>query len=44
MDLIDSNVSLEEFVLINNVLNEYKEMKKEIKSSNSIKWIFISLK
>ena len=36
-DLIDSNVSLEEFVLINNVLNEYKEMKKEIKSSNSIK-------
>ena len=43
-DLIDSNVIHDEFVLINNVLNEYKEMKKEMKNSNSIKWIFISLK
>ena len=36
-DLIDSNVIHDEFVLINNVLNEYKEMKKEMKNSNSIK-------
>ena len=29
--LIDSNISHHEFVLINNVLNEYDNMKKEIK-------------
>ena len=29
--LIDSNISLDEFVLINNVLNEYDDMKEEIK-------------
>ena len=29
--LIDSNISHDEFVLLNNVLNRYDEMKKEIK-------------
>ena len=32
--LIDSNISHDEFVLINNVLNEYDDMKEEIKNSN----------
>ena len=30
--LIDSNISHDEFVLINNLLNEYDEMKREIKN------------
>ena len=30
--LIDSNISHDEFVLINNVLKEYEEMKEEIKN------------
>ena len=29
---IDSNISYDEFVLINNVLKEYDEMKEEIKN------------
>ena len=29
--LIDSNISHDEFVLLNNVLSRYDEMKKEIK-------------
>ena len=33
--LIDSNISHDEFVLINNVLKEYEEMKEEIKNSNN---------
>ena len=32
--LIDSNISLDEFVLINNVLKEYDDMNKEIKNLN----------
>ena len=35
--LIDSNIGHDEFVSINNVLNEYEDMKKEIKISNNIK-------
>ena len=31
---IDSNISHDEFVLINNVINEYDDMKEEIKNSN----------
>ena len=31
--VIDSNISHDEFVLINNVLKEYDEMKEEIKTS-----------
>ena len=31
--LIDSNISHDEFVLISNVLQEYREMEKEIKNS-----------
>ena len=30
--LIDSNISHDEFVLINNVLKEYDDMKEKIKS------------
>ena len=30
--LIDSNISHDEFVLINNVLKEYDEMKEEVKN------------
>ena len=30
--LIDSNVSLNEFILINNMLKEYEDMKEEIKN------------
>ena len=30
--LIDSNVSLDEFILINNMLKEYEDMKEEIKN------------
>ena len=29
--LIDSNISYNEFIVINNVLNEYNDMKEEIK-------------
>ena len=29
--LIDSNISYDEFIVINNVLNEYNDMKEEIK-------------
>ena len=32
--LVDSNFSHEEFVLINNVLKRFYDMKKEIKNSN----------
>ena len=31
--LIDSNISHDKFVLINNVLNEFFDMKEEIKNS-----------
>ena len=30
--LLDSNVSYDEFVLINNVVKEYNDMKEEIKN------------
>ena len=30
--LIDSNINHDEFILINNVLKEYDDMKEEIKS------------
>ena len=30
--LIDSNISHEEFILINNILKEYDDMKEEIKN------------
>ena len=33
--LIDSNISHDEFVLINNVLKEYDDMKEEIKNLNT---------
>ena len=33
--LIDSNISHEEFVLINNVLKEFYDVKEEIKNSNN---------
>ena len=32
--LIDSNISHDEFVLINNVLKKFYDMNEEIKSSN----------
>ena len=32
--LIDSNISHDEFILINNVLKEFYDMKEEIKNSN----------
>ena len=32
--LIDSNVSHDEFVLINNLLKEFYDMKEKIKNSN----------
>ena len=32
--LTDSNISHDEFVLINNVLKEFYDMKEEIKNSN----------
>ena len=35
--LIDSNISHDEFVFINNVLKEFYDMKEEIKNSNSSK-------
>ena len=30
--LIDSNISYDEFIVINNMLNEYDDMKEEIKN------------
>ena len=33
---INSNVSHDEFDLVNNALKEYAEMKEEIKNSNNI--------
>ena len=33
--LTDSNVNHDEFVLINNLLKEFYDMKKEIKTSNN---------
>ena len=33
--LIDSHISHDEFVLINNVLKEFYDMKEEIKNSNN---------
>ena len=33
--LTDSNISHDEFVLINNVLKEFYDMKEEIKNSNN---------
>ena len=35
--LIDSNISHNKFVLINNVLKEFYDMKEEIKDSNNNK-------
>ena len=37
--LIDSNISHDEFVLINNVLKEFYDMKEKIKNYNK-KWKF----
>ena len=34
-DLIDSNISCDEFVFINSVLKEFSDMKEEIKNSNN---------
>ena len=33
--LIDSVITRDEFILINNVLKEYNEMKEDIKNSNN---------
>ena len=33
--LIDSNISNDEFVSVNNLLKEYDDMKEEIKNSNN---------
>ena len=33
--LIDSNITHDKFILINNMLKEYNEMKKEIKDLNT---------
>ena len=33
--LVDSNISHDEFVLINNVLKEFNDMKEQIKDSNN---------
>ena len=34
-DLIDSNISHDEFVLVNNALKELYDMKEKIKNSNN---------
>ena len=34
MALIDLNISQDEFVLLNNMLKEFDDVKEEIKSSN----------
>ena len=41
--LIDSNISNDEFALINIVLKEYDNIKKETKNSDNIKCFFIVL-
>ena len=41
--LIDSNISDNEFIVINNVLKEYDDMKEEIENPSNVKWIFIVL-
>ena len=41
--LIDSNISDNEFIVINNVLKEYNDMKEEIENPSNVKWIFIVL-
>ena len=33
--LFDANISHDDFVLINNVLKEYDDMKEEVKTSNN---------
>ena len=40
---IDSNISDNEFIVINNVLEEYDDMKEEIENPSNVKWIFIVL-
>ena len=37
--LVDSNISRDEFNLVNNVLKEFYDIKEEIKNSNN-KWKF----
>ena len=39
--LIDLNISLDEFMSMNNVLKEYDNMKEKRKNSNNMKIIFI---
>ena len=34
-DLIDSSISHDEFILVNNILKEFYDMKEEIKNSNN---------
>ena len=41
--LIDSNISNDEFALINILLKEYDNIKKETKNSDNIKCFFIVL-
>ena len=41
--LIDSNISDNEFIVINNVLKEYDDMKEEIENPSNVKWIFTVL-
>lgn len=38
---IDWNISDNEFIVINNVLKEYDDMKEEIENPSNVKWIFI---
>ena len=42
--LIDSNISHDEFVLINNVLKGFYDKKEEIKNSNNIKKFNLHIK
>ena len=39
--LVDLNISLDEFMSMNNVLKEYDNMKEKRKNSNNMKIIFI---
>ena len=39
--LIDLNISLDEFMSMNNVLKDYDNMKEKRKNSNNMKIIFI---
>ena len=41
--LIDSNINPDEFFSLDNVLEEYDDMKEEIRNSSHVKWIFIAL-